>query len=382
METIIYRDRRDTNSYKWDHLGKKFSRDGLLPLWVADMDFAAPQCVREALKDRAEFGVFGYELAPVDCDAAFLQWERSRHGYDVKPEWVRHAPGVVAGLNWLIQAVTEPGDGVLIQTPVYYPFMSAVTDHGRRLVKNELVNTNGVYTIVFADFERKITEERVRAFILCSPHNPVGRVWTRAELEEMLTICCRHGVTVISDEIHQDFVWCGHPHIPAASLETGTVVTLTAPSKTFNLAGLKAAFVVIPDAKLRRSFDGFVRGIHAGDLNSMGLLAAEAAYNGGGEWLDQIRTIIRENDALLRNTLAEKAPGVVVTPLEGTYLAWVDLGAYVKPEELERFVEGRCGLAVDYGSWFGGQAPCHIRINLATRPEIVRQAALALAENL
>ena len=381
METILYRERRETNCCKWDHLSRKFSRDDLLPLWVADMDFAVPLCVREALKRQTEYGVFGYELPPAACDQAFLQWERERHGYDVQAEWVRHTPSVVAGLYWMTALMTEPGDAVLVQTPVYGPFLSAVTDQVRRLVRNELVNTNGVYTVDFAEFERKIREEHVKLFLLCSPHNPVGRVWNREELETMLEICRRYGVGVVADEIHQDFTWGAHRHLPAASLDAG-VVTLTSPSKTFNLAGLKTAFAVIPDGELRRRFDGYAKTIHCGDGNSLGLLAAQCAYTGGWEWLEQVRGMIAENDRCLREILREKLPQESLTPLEGTYLAWVDLGSAVKPEKLAEFVEDRCGLAVNYGSWFGGRADSHIRINLATRQENVRQAALALAAQL
>ena len=179
MEELIYRDRRGTNASKWNRLSPRFTREDLLGLWVADMDFAAPACVREALHKQVDFGVFGYDVTPDAYYEAFLHWEKTYHGYEPQRAWLRYSPGVVAGFNWLIQLLTKPGDGVLVQTPVYYPFLSAATDNGCRLVENELVNTAGVYTVDLADFERKLTEEHVKVFLLCSPHNPVGRVWRR-----------------------------------------------------------------------------------------------------------------------------------------------------------------------------------------------------------
>ncbi len=384
MEELIYRDRRGTNASKWNHLEKKFTRDGLLGLWVADMDFAAPACVREALHRQVEFGVFGYDETPEGYYEAFLRWEKTWHGYEVRREWLRHSPGVVAAFNWFIQLLTRPGDGVLVQTPVYYPFLSAAEDNGCRLVKCELVNTNGVYTVDFTDFERKLAEERVKVFLLCSPHNPVGRVWRREELKTLLELCRAHGVYVIADEIHHDFVHGDHPHLPAATLGDydDMLVTLTAPSKTFNLAGLKNSVIIIPDEALRRSYDAYTRRLHVADGNSFGVTAAEAAYTGGRPWLEQVLQVVRGNERILREELLPQKPRLVLSPLEGTYLAWLDLGGYLRPEELESVVEGRCGLALDYGSWFGGNAPCHVRINLATRPETIRQAVEALAAHL
>ena len=357
MEELIYRDRRGTNASKWNLLSPRFTREDLLGLWVADMDFAAPACVREALHKQVDFGVFGYDVTPEAYYEAFLHWEKTYHGYEPQRAWLRYSPGVVAGFNWLIQLLTKPGDGVLVQTPVYYPFLSAATDNGCRLVENELVNTAGVYTVDLADFERKLTEEHVKVFLLCSPHNPVGRVWRREELAAMLELCRAHGVYVISDEIHHDFTHGGHKHIPAATVGEydDMLVTLTAPSKTFNLAGLKNSVVIIPDEKLRKAWDSYTGKLHTATGGSFGVIAAQAAW---------------------------EKPDLILSPLEGTYLAWLDLGAYVKPQEMAAAVEGRCGLAVDYGAWFGGHAPCHIRINLATRPENIRQAIQSLADHL
>ena len=384
MEELIYRDRRGTNASKWNRLSPRFTREDLLGLWAADMDFAAPACVREALHKQVDFGVFGYDVTPDAYYEAFLHWEKTYHGYEPQRAWLRYSPGVVAGFNWLIQLLTKPGDGVLVQTPVYYPFLSAATDNGCRLVENELVNTAGVYTVDLADFERKLTEEHVKVFLLCSPHNPVGRVWRREELAAMLELCRVHGVYVISDEIHHDFTHGGHKHIPAATVGEydDMLVTLTAPSKTFNLAGLKNSVVIIPDEKLRKAWDSYTGKLHTATGGSFGVIAAQAAWEGGRPWLEQVLQTVEGNYELLRTELVPRKPELILSPLEGTYLAWLDLGAYVKPQEMAAAVEGRCGLAVDYGAWFGGHAPCHIRINLATRPENIRQAIQSLADHL
>ena len=376
-EQLIFRDRRGTNAMKWNYLDRiGFKGENLLGMWVADMDFASPECVRRALREAADFGVFGYDAAPKEYHEAFIAWEKERHGLEIDREWIRFSPGVVTGFYWLVKMLTEPGDSVLIQTPVYYPFMSAIEDQG--------VNTNGIYTVDFEDFERKITEEAVRVFILCSPHNPIGRIWTRSELAKMLEICRRHSVKVISDEIHHDFELGGHKHTPTLAVgDYGDMVAmLTAPSKTFNLAGLQNSFVILPDKDIRDRYDAALRDVHIMGGNSLGNVAAAAAYTGGADWLESVLRTVEDNDALFRARLAEGLPKAVISPLEGTYLLWVDLGAYVAAEDIKTVMEERCGLALDYGTQFGGNAPCHIRVNLATDGAVVEEAAARLIRNL
>ena len=384
-EQLIFRDRRGTNAMKWNYLDRiGFKGENLLGMWVADMDFASPECVRRALREAADFGVFGYDAAPKEYHEAFIAWEKERHGLEIDREWIRFSPGVVTGFYWLVKMLTEPGDSVLIQTPVYYPFMSAIEDQGRKLVRSELVNTNGIYTVDFEDFERKITEEAVRVFILCSPHNPIGRIWTRSELAKMLEICRRHSVKVISDEIHHDFELGGHKHTPTLAVgDYGDMVAmLTAPSKTFNLAGLQNSFVILPDKDIRDRYDAALRDVHIMGGNSLGNVAAAAAYTGGADWLESVLRTVEDNDALFHARLAEGLPKAVISPLEGTYLLWVDLGAYVAAEDIKTVMEERCGLALDYGTQFGGNAPCHIRVNLATDGAVVEEAAARLIRNL
>ena len=383
-EPILYVDRKGTHCEKWDGLGERFGREDLLALWVADMDFRVPQCVLEAEKDYLDTGVFGYYHPSEGYYQAFMDWEQERHGYSVQREWLRFSPGVVPAINWLIQIFTEPQDRVLVLTPVYYPFLHAVRDNDRTLVACQLVHQDGQYSVDLAAFETAIAENQVRMFIMSSPHNPVSRVWRREELSAMLDICKKHGVLVLSDEIHQDLTFDGHKHIPSATAGdySHMVITLTAASKTFNLAGCQNAFVVLPDAKLRKEYDAFTKRIHIREGNPFGYIAVEAAYRGGKAWLQQVQEIIWNNYGYLREQLAIHLPKACVTPLEGTYLMWVDFAAYLQPEEMERFFEETCGIAVDYGAWFEGDGQSHIRINLATSRENVEKAFSSILQGL
>lgn len=383
-EPILYVDRKGTHCEKWDGLGERFGREDLLALWVADMDFRVPQCVLEAEKDYLDTGVFGYYHPSEGYYQAFMDWEQERHGYSVQREWLRFSPGVVPAINWLIQIFTEPQDRVLVLTPVYYPFLHAVRDNERTLVACQLVHQDGQYSVDLAAFEAAIAENQVRMFIMSSPHNPVSRVWRREELTAMLDICKKHGVLVLSDEIHQDLTFDGHKHIPSATAGdySHMVITLTAASKTFNLAGCQNAFVALPDAKLRKEYDAFTKRIHIREGNPFGYIAVEAAYRGGKAWLQQVQEIIWNNYGYLREQLAIHLPKACVTPLEGTYLMWVDFAAYLQPEEMERFFEETCGIAVDYGAWFEGDGQSHIRINLATSRENVEKAMSAILQGL
>lgn len=383
-EPILYVDRKGTHCEKWDGLGERFGREDLLALWVADMDFRVPQCVLEAEKDYLDTGVFGYYHPSEGYYQAFMDWEQERHGYSVQREWLRFSPGVVPAINWLIQIFTEPQDRVLVLTPVYYPFLHAVRDNERTLVACQLVHQDGRYSVDLAAFEAAIAENQVRMFIMSSPHNPVSRVWRREELTAMLDICKKHGVLVLSDEIHQDLTFDGHKHIPSATAGdySHMVITLTAASKTFNLAGCQNAFVVLPDAKLRKEYDAFTKRIHIREGNPFGYIAVEAAYRGGKAWLQQVQEIIWNNYGYLREQLAIHLPKACVTPLEGTYLMWVDFAAYLQPEEMERFFEETCGIAVDYGAWFEGDGQSHIRINLATSRENVEKAFSSILQGL
>ena len=254
---LEYTERKGTGCSKWDGLEETFGADGLLPLWVADMDFRVDKHIRDALAAYMETGVYGYNTVPDSYYEAFIDWEKDRHGLAVRREWIRYSPGVVSGFNFALQVLTQPGDAVIVTTPVYYPFLHAVENNGRRLICSELVNRDGRYYIDFDDFERKVTENDVKAFILCSPHNPVSRVWSSDELKQILDICRRHDVAVISDEIHHDLTFAGAVHTPTLSVAEpdDRIIMFTASSKTFNVAALRNSFVVIRNEVIRAAWE-------------------------------------------------------------------------------------------------------------------------------
>lgn len=385
MSQVIYKDRFGTDCNKWDGCEEKFGDENLLPLWVADMDFEAPSCVKQALKEYVDFGVFGYYQIPNRYYEAFINWEKTYHDYDVKKEWIRFAPGVVPAFNWLIHILTNERDGVLITPPVYYPFKDAVVNNNRTLVESPLMRLEDHYELDYEDFERKIKEQNVKLFIFCTPHNPVGRVWKRDEIVKALDICKKYGVYVIADEIHQDIIMDGYQKVTAAA--TGNydeiMVTLTAATKTFNLAGCQNSIVVIPNESLRKRYDDYLTRLRITGGNAFGYIAVQSAYEGGRKWLDEVLNIIEENYHLMKSVLEEKLPKVWIPKLEGTYLMWIDLGAYVSADEIESVIQKDCGLAVDYGSWFGGESyGTFIRVNLATREENIRLAAEKIVEAL
>ncbi len=381
---LEYVDRRGTGSEKWDGQEKTFGENGLLGMWVADMDFKTAPCVRQALARLVDEGVFGYNIPPEGYYTAFADWQWERHGYAVDRKWLRFTPGVVTGLNLLVQMLTEVQDAVIILSPVYYPFANAVRNNDRRLIECDLVNDGGAYSVDFEKFERDIVENDVRAFILCSPHNPVGRVWTSEELRRMLDICKVHDVKVIADEIHNDFVFEPYTHHCAATVGSydDILVTLMAPSKTFNLAGCQNAFVIIPDEGLRQQFDALQKTLAMTNGSMFGYVAAEAAYRGGAAWFDELKQTVWENYTFARDALTGQLPQAVVSELQGTYLMWIDLGAYLAPAELEDFFQHRCRLAVDYGRWFGKSGQTMVRLNLATSRENVQTAVTAIAREL
>lgn len=385
MKEVCYKERRHTDSKKWDACREQFGEEELLPMWVADMDFEAPACVREALRKYVDFGVFGYYHPSEEYGEAFVRWEAARHGYQVEKEWLRFSPGVVPAVNWLVQILTKEEDHVLIMPPVYYPFKDSLINNHRQVTESPLIRRENSYVIDYEDFERKIEEEDVKLFILCSPHNPVGRVWKKEEIRRVMDICKKHGVYVISDEIHQDLVMKGHSHIPTATAGDydEILVTLTAATKTFNLAACQNSIVILPDPGLRERYDAYTDRIRIKGGNSFGYVAVQSAYEGGAGWLTEVLEIIEDNYNCLKQMLEEALPKVWVAQMEGTYLMWIDLGAYLRPEEMEQVIQEKCGLAVDYGSWFGkGENETFIRVNLATKQENVRLAGERIIEAL
>lgn len=384
-EKLEYVERCNTNCNKWDGLLETFGEDDLHAMWVADMDFKVPQCVQSALSEYVEAGVYGYYKIPDTYYDAFTSWEKKVHQVDIKKEWIRFSPGVVSAFNWAVQIMTKPEDAVIVMTPVYYPFLNAVRNNGRKLITSELVNKDGIYSIDFTDFEDKIAQNQVKAFIMCSPHNPVGRVWREEEVNQILEICRRHKVFVIADEIHQDLTYKDVEHFSILRIadESDQMLAITAPSKTFNLAGAQNSQVVIKNSDIRKRWDAFVEGIHLLSGNVFGYIAAEAGYGQGFPWLEKVRQQIYENYQCAVEIFKRALPDVTVSPLEGTYLMWIDLSAYVKPADMEEFMQKKCKLALDYGEWFGGeQFGSFVRMNLATSRENVETGIKRIVDSL
>lgn len=375
-------ERRGTNCSKWDGLKEKFGEKDLLAMWVADMEFRTCDAIVDAMVERTRHGVFGYGIVPDHYYEVFSAWMERRYGFLVEKDWVRFSTGCVTAIAWMIHAYTRPGDACMILTPVYYPFHNVVTNNGRTLVKVELDYEKGYFTMNAKKIEKAIVEHQVKLFLMCSPHNPAGRVWTEEELEEVLSICRKNQVLVISDEIHQDIVFEERKFVPAAVVSGGKyrdmVITLNSASKTFNLATLIHSHILITDERLREIYDKFASGLNRTEVSVMGMVAAMAGYEHGEGWMQQVLEIIHDNYLYLKDTLARELPKVQVCCMEGTYLPMVDLRAYVEPDKTQEFVQKKCGLAVDYGEWFGESYKGFIRINLATDPKFVEEAARRL----
>lgn len=362
-------ERRGSECAKWDDADALFGARDVLPMWVADMDFAAPPQVLDALHQRVDHAVFGYESSRHDgAFAAVTAWLQRRHGWQVEPEWLATTSGVVSGIHLAVQSFTEPGDGVIIQPPVYHPFFDCVRNHGRKLVENPLRLENGRYRFDLEDLERKAAGARL--LILCSPHNPVGRVWEREELEAVAAIAERHGLLVISDEIHGDLIFQPHRLFPFGTLKgisPDRVITFLAPSKTFNLAGLAASIAVIPDPELRSRFVRNQRTLGVGKSNLLGLVALEAAYRFGEPWLERLLAYLEDNARHLAAVARREWPGIGVDVPEGTYLAWLDcrqLG--LAEDELHRLFFQQARVALNRGSQFGREGSGYMRLNFGT----------------
>ncbi|WP_204123057.1 MalY/PatB family protein [Lacticaseibacillus mingshuiensis] len=372
-------DRRGTDNEKWDGQRAEFGTDGLLPMWIADMEFSTPQPIKDALIARVNSGVFGYPLVPKGYYDALANWMQTRHNTEVKAEWVRFDVGVVNALYRMVAWLTKPGEPVVIMQPVYYPFMKAIENQGRVVVSADLVQNDSGWHIDFDALEKAFARPDVHVAILCSPHNPVGRIWTATELAQVLALADKYQVLVISDEIHQDFEIGGPRFTSTLSIDNGryqgNLIVLNAASKTFNLASLRNAHIIIPDEARRADYDAFATAHNAVAGTLLGQVATQAGYEHGGPWLTQLIQVIRHNYGELQAAFAAGAPDVRLSALEGTYLSFVDLGAYMKPDAIQPFVQDQCRIAVDYGAWFSPKTATCIRMNLATDPKLVLEAA-------
>lgn len=361
-------ERRGTNAVKWDGLKTVFGREDVLPMWVADMDFKAPDVVIEAIKQSAEHGVYGYTIVPDSTREAIVNWMKERHDWTIQKEWLLFNHGVVPSIGAAVEALTETGDAVIVQPPVYNPFFEMIERNGRKLVYNELILQDGRYRMDLADLEEKIIQENAKMIVLCSPHNPGGRVWTAEELTAVAELCEKHGLILVSDEIHADLTRMPHKHLPVASLSeryAAFTITLAAPSKTFNLAGLQASALVVPDKTIRTKLQTLFAKQGQFTLNQMGIAGMEAAYRHGHEWLDEVLEYIHGNVQLVKKYADEQIPTLSVMEPEGSYLVWVDcraLGLSDK-ELLDLFLNH--GVALGNGAKYGPGGEGFMRINVA-----------------
>ena len=377
-------ERYGTDSLKFDYATSKGKSPDLLPLWVADMDFALPEEITDIFAERMRHGIFGYTEPGDDYYAAVNSWFRSHYGWEAPWEWFCHTPGVVFALAMAVRSFTEPGDAVLIQQPVYFHFSNEVINNGRRVANAPLVYRDGVYSIDFEAFERTLVESNAKLFLLCNPHNPVGRVWTEDELRRMIDICLKHHVIVASDEIHMDFARPGFTHTSVMDLGDDVLqhcAVLTSAAKTFNLAGLQASNIIIPNPELRERFSKEVSSCGYGHLGTMGLLATRVCYERGARWAAELKEYLEGNWQLLAEHLSQHAPLLYLVPAESTYLAWIDCRAYgMYGQELERFIEDKAGLWLDCGHMFGPDGDGFIRINIATQRAYLQKALTQLTD--
>lgn len=362
-------DRRGTYSSKWDNVGARIGNPEALPMWVADMDFPAPQPVIDAVCRRAESGIYGYAYLPPEFKTATVRWMRERHGWDISEANVSYVSSILPVLFAAVQTFTAPGDYVILQQPVYYPFLQAVENQGRIISNNALRLQNGRYEVDFEDLERRAADPRAKIMFLCSPHNPVGRVYSREELQRVGEICCRNHVLIISDEVHSDFVYPGHRHTPMASISkeiAAHTITAIAPSKTFNTAGLRAAAMITFNGELCDRMTAVLQNDRAMSISTFGLDAYIAALSAGDEYLEQLLVYLAGNIRYLDETLKADMPKIKLIQPEGTYLMWLDcreLG--MDDAALDDFFTNKAAVGLDKGFWFGAEGSGFMRMNVA-----------------
>lgn len=377
-------DRRNTNSLKWDSMEARYgvSPDTGIPMWVADMDFRPPEAVNDMLLANAKHGINGYFGDDTDYKASIVSWMERRHDFKVEPSWITTVPGVVPGYSLAIQAFSEPGDGVLVFSPVYHAFGRAIAANNRRLIESELVQRDGVYQIDF-DGLADLVDERTKVMLLCSPHNPGGRVWTADELRRLCTFCVERGILIVSDEVHHDLVFDGHRHVATATLSeeiAANTITFAAASKTFNLAGFMTAAAIISNADIRRRYVAQVSACGLGP-NRLGILATTAAYNHGEVWLEALLPYLKHNEALLAEGLEAALPGARVMRMPSTYLSWVDMSEVDLPfKTLVERMEKNAGIATNHGAAFGKGGELFLRFNLACPKSVVENAIARLEQ--
>ena len=374
--------REYTASVKYDLRQQYFGNAGVLPMWVADMDFETPEFIRNAVIERARHPIYGYSIRPDAYYRSITEWLERRWRWKVQKDWILYSPGIVPAINFTVQTFTEPGDGVIVQPPVYFPFFNAIKNNGRKQISNPLVQKDGRYSIDFEGLEEKAKEAKL--LLLSSPHNPVGRCWQKDELEQLAQICIRNNVLILSDEIHGDLILPGFKHTPTASLSeeiAANTITCIAPSKTFNLAGLATSSVIISNKELRRKFANALERIHITNGNIFGTVASMAGYNHGDVWLDELMQYIQNNFEFLKESIDENFEKLDITPLEATYLAWIDFRKTgLKDKEIKDKLIGEAGLGLSHGPLFGSGGEGFQRMNLAAPLSVIEEAVERLAK--
>ncbi len=377
-------DRFGTGCTKFDSIPRNGYPMDTIPMWVADMDFRAPQCVQDALAEAVKFGIFGYSLPDESYFEAVRGWFKRHHGWQVQREWMLHTPGSDTALAATVRAATQEGEAVLVMPPVYYPFYDVIRLNNRKLVESHLNYDNGRYTINFADLEQKIKDHDVKLLLLCNPHNPVGRVWTPEELQKVGALVEKYQLTIVSDELHSDFSFPGHPHTPllkACPQLAERAVVCTSPSKSFNLAGLRTSNIFIPGEDLRAAFKAKLEAAAIREPNMLGFVACKAAYNGGEEWLNQCKAYMQGNLAYVREFLQEKLPQIRLVEPESTYVAWLDCtGLGLTKEQLDDLILNKARIWLDTGSIFGECSALFQRVVLACPRSVVAEAMERLLE--
>lgn len=370
-------DRLGTYSYKWDSAYRYFGTNDLVPLWIADMDFKAPAEVIKALEKRASHGIYGYTKEEIEHKEPFIKWAKKRYGYEIKEEWIINTPGVVPVICAAIQSLTKKGEGVLIQPPVYPPFFSSITNNERKLVVNPLKVEDGKYEIDFEDFESKIKNENVKLFLLCNPQNPVGRVWSREDLEKMLTICSENNVMVVSDEIHGDIVYRDGKFNSVLNISEKyheRLIVATAPSKTFNIAGLYYSNIIIPDKSLRAKIQNIFTQLNISAENVFSIEAGKVVYEYGEDWLDELIKYLEETADYVVDFINEKLPKVKAYKPESTYLMWLDFSeVFDSQEDLLNFLINEAKVGLNDGTTFGKEYIGFVRLNIASPRSIIKE---------
>lgn len=368
--------REGTDAIKYDYRKEYFGSEDVIPMWVADMDFSTPKCITDAIQQRAQHPIYGYTKVTEEYLESIVNWQKTRHQWEIEKDWIIFSPGIVPAVNFAIQAYTLEGDGIIVQPPVYFPFFSAVKDNNRTLLENQLIYEEGSYGIDFDDLEEKA--KKAKMLILSSPHNPVGRCFTKEEIEKIGQICLRNNVIILSDEIHNDLILPGYEHITTAKVSkevSEITITCVAPTKTFNIAGLNSSSVIIPNEKLRKTFTDYMNKLHIMRGNLFGYVAATAGYQKGGTWVDALMEYIKGNFEFVENFIANEIPRLSLIKPEATYLAWIDFSKTgLSDKEIKHKLIYEAGVGLSHGPTFGKGGSGFQRMNLATNRKTIIDA--------